>query len=198
MKSFTDTIVFKIIIINLVIFLLEVLFPPIVDIFGLNPAAALGDGMVWQFFTFMFIHGDFFHVFFNMFALMMFGPKIELMMGSKKFLKYYLICGVGSGLFHTLIYGINDTLLIGASGAVFGVLTAYGLMFPRDIVFFQFIPMPAIVFIVLYGFIELVYGISGAQPGIANFGHLGGMIVGFLLMRYFGFRKQKEIIYFWE
>jgi len=119
-------------------------------------------------------------------------------MGSKKYFIFYTLCGLGSGLFHILINGISTISLVGASGAIFGVVTAYGLMFPRNIIYVYFVPMPAIVAIGLFGFIELFSGIAGAQPGIANFGHIGGMIVGIILVKFFGFGRKKEYDYFWE
>ena len=94
--------------------------------------------------------------------------------------------------------GIGMTPLVGASGAIFGVVTAYGLLFPRNVIYVYFVPMPAIVAIGLFGFIELFTGISGAQPGVANFGHLGGMIVGFILVKFMNFGKKNDHVYFWE
>lgn len=196
--KFTESITFKLIVINFIVFFIELLIPDIITLFGLTPSLAIKKGMIWQFLTFMFIHGSPSHVILNMFGLFMFGPRIEYELKSKKFLIFYFLCGIGSGLFHILISGINNILLIGASGAVFGVLTAFGLMFPKEIIYIQFfIPVPALVAIILFGFIELVYGITGVEPGVANFGHLGGMIVAFLLTKFFGFKKRRRI-YFWE
>ena len=99
---------------------------------------------------------------------------------------------------HVLINGIGLIPLVGASGAIFGIVTAYGILFPRNIIYVYFVPMPAFIAIILFAVIELFSGISGAQPGIANFGHLGGMIIGFILVKFFGFGKKKENVYFWE
>jgi membrane associated rhomboid family serine protease len=178
----------------------------VTDVLGLNTKTVLERGYFWQYFTYMFVHADFTHIFFNMFGLLVFGPKIEYTMGKSKFLKYYLICGLGSSVFYSLIIctlmGVSNIPMVGASGAIFGVLTAFGIMYPRDIVYVQFfIPMPAIVFICFYGLIQLLGGVLslfGPQTGgIAYFGHLGGMITGIILLKWFGFGRRR-VRYFWE
>ena len=177
----------------------------VTDILGLNIKTILTRGYFWQFFTYMFVHADFIHIFYNMFGLLIFGPKIEFTMGKNKFLRYYLICGIFSSIFYTFITtlatGISDIPMVGASGAIFGVLTAYGLMYPRDTVYVQlFLPMPAIVFVIFYAIMQLVLGIASLGMmggGIAYFGHLGGMITGFILIKYFGYGRHR-IRYFWE
>jgi len=165
-------------------------------LFGLVPSYLL-KGFFWQPLTYMFLHDPLnpLHIFMNMFVLLMFGPRVELEMGSRNFLLFYLLCGIGSALFFTTITGFVNTPMIGASGAIFGVLTAFGMMFPRVTVFVMGY-MPAIFAVILFGFLELFYGISGLQPGVANFGHLGGMITAFILLKFF-FRRRK-ITYFWE
>jgi membrane associated rhomboid family serine protease len=188
------------IIINIAVYVIELIFGEIfLYSFSLVPNLAL-NGFFWQFVTYMFLHSPFdpLHIFLNMFALLMFGPRVELEMGSRKFLTFYLICGIGSALFFMLLSSDWDKPLLGASGAIFGVLTAFGMMFPRTIVFVMgYIPMPAILAIVLFGFMELLYGISGIQPGIANFGHLGGMLTAFILLNLFGFKKRR-VRFYWE
>ena len=175
----------------------------VADILALNPRYLITRMYFWQIFTYMFVHGDFLHIFYNMFGLMVFGPRIEFRMGSNKFLKYYFLCGIGSSLFYILITaattGLSNVPMLGASGAIFGILTAYGLMYPRDIIYVQFFfPMPAILFVILYGMMQLLLGIAtlGAHGGVAYFGHLGGMIVGFILIKFFNFGKK--VVYFWE
>jgi len=202
------------IVINFAVFFIQILFSNVdfitdsygdivTDIFGLNSATLLTRGYFWQVFTYMFLHASFIHLFYNMFGLLIFGPKIEFTMGKKKFLKYYLICGVGSSLFFMLISGISNIPMVGASGALFGILTAYGLMYPRDLVYVYFaFPMPAIIFVIFYGAIQVIGGIAGLLGptnggGIAYFGHLGGMITGFILLKYFGFSRRR-IRDFWE
>ena len=174
--------------------------PQIFDFLALTPTSAVGKGYIWQFFTYMYVHSGFEHIFLNMFSLVMFGPRIEERMGKGKFFLFYTICGLGSAFFHILIEGVGSVPLVGASGAIFGVLTAYGLFYPKQIIYFQlFIPMPAIVFIGILALIQIIYGVLGAGS-IAFWGHIGGMITGFILIRLFNFgRKPKpRVTYFWE
>ena len=196
-QSFFDTVTFKLLVVNIVVFFFTTFSDKIFYMFALIPSVAV-KGMYWQFFTFMYTHANFTHIFFNMFTLLMFGPTIEETMGKKKYFIFYTLCGIGSGLFHILITGLNSVPLVGASGAIFGVVTAYGLLFPKNVIYIYFVPVPALVAIVLFGLIELFSGIAGTEPGVANFGHLGGMIVGFILIKFFNFRKKREFVYFWE
>lgn len=188
------------VIINIIVYVFELIFGNVfLTLFSLIPNLAM-KGFVWQFVTYMFLHSpvDPLHIFLNMFALLMFGPRVELEMGAKKFLIFYLICGIGSALLFIPLSDNWDTPLLGASGAIFGILTAFGIMFPQATVFVMgYIPMPAIFAVILFGGIELFFGISGFQPGIANFGHLGGMITGYILLKYFGFQRRR-VRFYWE
>ena len=196
-RGFFDTITSKLLAVNVFIFLLTTFSDSIFELLALTPSLAV-EGMLWQFFTYMYVHGGRAHIFFNMFALLMFGPTIEETMGSKKYFIFYTLCGLGSGLLHILINGVGIIPLVGASGAIFGVVTAYGLMFSRNIIYVYFVPMPAIVAIGLFAGISILFGISGVQGGVAHFGHLGGMIVGFILVKFFGYGRRKDQVYFWE
>ena len=170
------------------------------------------DFHVYQFLTYMFLHGSFTHILFNMFALWMFGSVIERVWGPKKFLFYYIVCGVGAGIVQELVqYGnyvaqglsayqyvnmggaqismdtyINMWTTIGASGAVYGILLAFGMIFPNERLFIIPIPFPikAKWLIVGYIAIELFSAMTGPGDGIAHMAHLGGMLFGFLLIRY--------------
>ncbi len=203
----------------------------------------------WQFITYMFMHGNFGHLFFNMFALWMFGAAVENAWGTKKFLIYYLITGIGAALTH---YGItyaevaptlslvdqfvsspsletyrylvenntvaqlqqpfqnnlmvlqnnpaslndlvtatlniqnsylNSFVLIGASGAIYGILLAFGMMFPNNLIFIYFLfPIKAKWFVLIFGLLELVYGVLGTADGVAHFAHFGGMVFGLILI----------------
>ena len=143
---------------------------------------------VWQLLTYGFLHGSLPHIAFNMFALWMFGRELEHSMGPRRFLTYYLVCVVGAGLVQLFIAnwqgGFYPT--VGASGGVFGILLAYGMAFPnrRVMLLIPPIPMKAKYFVILIGIFELYVGFSGRSPGIANFAHVGGMLFGFLLLRY--------------
>ena len=143
----------------------------------------------WQLVTYAFLHGGFVHIAFNMFALYMFGPDVERLVGSRFFLAYYFACVVSAALTHlfvTGIAGVPPAPTIGASGGLFGLLLAFGWYFPhrRVLLLFPPIPMPARVFVSLYGAIELVLGVTGTQQGVAHFAHLGGMLGGWLMIEY--------------
>jgi len=146
----------------------------------------------WQLLTYAFLHGSFNHLFFNMFAVWMFGTPLERSWGSQRFLTYYGVCVVGAGIIQLLVQlfegGIYPT--IGASGGVFGLLLAYGVMWPKNRIFLIFFPVPiqAKWFVLIYGGIELLFGVTRAMPGIAHFAHLGGMLFGAVLLYKWGWR----------
>ncbi len=183
---------------------------------------------IWQFVTYMFMHGSFTHILFNMFALWMFGNVLENVWGPKRFLNYYLLTGIGAGITHLVIayiriafsgyeltpdqfdlvysegfkvlqsgrnysdpaMGLYNMIMnvptVGASGAVFGILLAFGMMFPNSLIYIYFaFPIKAKYFVIIYGAIELFSGITN-RPGdnVAHFAHLGGMLFGFALIMY--------------
>lgn len=149
----------------------------------------------WQLVTYGFLHGDFTHILFNMFMLWMFGRELEVVMGPQKFLIYYLTCVIGAGVIQLIVAGYQGTgyPTIGASGGVFGILLAFGMTFPNRMILLLIppIPMKAKYLVVLAGLMELYIGVSGSQPGIANFAHLGGMLFGFLLLRHWQQRPRR-------
>ncbi|HHW4673323.1 MAG TPA: rhomboid family intramembrane serine protease [Xylella fastidiosa subsp. pauca] len=144
--------------------------------------------MPWQLLTYGFLHEGFQHLFFNMLAVFMFGAALEHTWGEKRFLTYYLVCVAGAGVCQLLVSWLlsSGTPVLGASGGVFGLLMAYGMLFPNEriLLIFPPIPMKARTFVILYGVIELLMGITGIQPNVAHFTHLGGMLFGWLLIRY--------------
>ena len=159
----------------------------------------------WQLVTYGFLHdpANLFHLLFNMLALVMFGAPLEYTWGNKRYATYYFTCVVGAGLCQLAVgwwelqHGGSVAPTVGASGGVFGLLLAYGMLFPNQRVMLLIppIPMRARTLVIVYGVIELLLGVSGAQPGVAHFAHLGGMLFGWLLIRYwrgqppFGKRK---------
>lgn len=149
----------------------------------------------WQLLTYGFLHGNLTHIFFNMFGLWMFGRELEHMMGSQRFLVYFLTCVVGAGIVQLIVAGMQGGIYptVGASGGVFGILLAYGLTFPNRVVMLIFppIPMKAKYFVLFYGLLELYLGVSGGAPGVANFAHLGGMLFGFLLLRHWARPRRR-------
>ena len=227
--SNTPPVTKNLIIINVVMLVGTMLFQ---RLFNINLNAVLGMFYIqsplfgpWQIVTHMFMHGGIAHIFFNMYALWIFGKTLESVWGSKRFLIYYLITGLGAAFFHQLVNyiqfapdiaalkaaysvdNINRALLneilqpgnqfyeigrnlirptVGASGAVYGVLLAFGMLFPNTPLFLMFIPVPikAKWMVIGFGILELYLGITQSGGNIAHFAHLGGMIFGFLLIRY--------------
>jgi membrane associated rhomboid family serine protease len=144
----------------------------------------------WQIFTYMYLHGSFSHLFFNMFALWMFGLELENLWGSKKFLLYYTICGLGAGIANLFLAPLFTTIppnvpTVGASGSIYGVLVAFGYLFPnRHIYIYFMIPIKAKYLVILYMAIEVFSVASQSATGIAHIAHLGGAVVGFVYLFY--------------
>jgi len=170
---------------NGIIFLFQaVIGKTLIYWFGLHPVHVFEKFYIWQFVTYMFLHGDFIHVLLNMFILWMIGCEVERYWGDKEFLKYYFICGVGAGFFH-LIFNISSPVpVVGASGAIYGILIAFAMLFPeRLVILFPFpIPIKAKYLAIIFAVLELIFGFFG-QSGVAHFAHLGGMIVGFVFLK---------------
>jgi membrane associated rhomboid family serine protease len=150
-----------------------------------------GNFMPWQILSYSFLHAGFGHIFFNMFALFVFGQSLERLWGTKKFVFYYFVTAAGGAILHMIISD-PQVPTIGASGAVFGLLTAFGMVFPNRELFLLFIPFPvkAKYFVIGYGTLELINGLSLASSGIAHFAHLGGMVAGFILLKYWKVKKE--------
>ena len=150
----------------------------------------------WQLVTYAFLHGGTWHIFGNMLALYMFGPDSERVLGSQRFAFYYFACVVGAALaqmfvMHSIAPGPYPTL--GASGGIFGILLFYGMTFPHRqlLLLFPPIPMPAWLFVTLYGVMELSLGVFGTNQGVAHFAHLGGMATGYALIMFWRHRSQR-------
>lgn len=217
------TITKNLLIVNVVVFLATYLFRnmgvDLNNVLGLHFFLA-PDFHIYQLFTYMFAHGGFSHIFFNMFALWMFGCIVERTWGPKKFLTYYIVCGVGAGLFQELaqfaqFYLIASEQLphftlaqtmkvananavwttVGASGAVYGILLAFGMLYPEERIFIFPLPVPikAKWFVMGYAAIELFMAYSSTGDGVAHLAHLGGMVFGFFLIRYW--RRHPDIRY---
>ena len=169
----------------------------------------------WQPFTYMFMHSavDFSHLFFNMFSLWMFGRTLELELGWKRFLIYYMVCGVGAALFQMGVaqidlahieigskawYAYMSTPTVGASGAIFGLLLAFGLLHPNALISLIFPPitLKAKWFVVIYGVLELLLGVTGSMANVAHFAHLGGMFWGWLLLLWWRHQARKHNNYY--
>ena len=147
-----------------------------------------GNFMPWQLITYAFLHGSLTHLAFNMYGLWMFGTELEYLLGRQWFLKLYFSSVLSAGLMQLLVTSITGGVYptLGASGGVFGLLLAYAMFFPNRIIVLLIppIPLPAWLFVLLYGGIELLLGVTGTQAGVAHFAHLGGMIGGYLVIRW--------------
>ncbi len=213
-RNMTPPVVKNLIIANCVALLATTLLPfgdAIIERFALfNIESPLFHS--YQVFTYMFLHGGVSHLFFNMFALWMFGRQLEIELGSQRFLTYYLVCGIGAALLQLGVgyaeyahavatNGIRSSMYllgiptVGASGAVYGLLLAFGVLHPNNIIMLIFPPiaLKAKWFVVIYGLLELFFGISGYQAGVAHFAHLGGMLWGLALL--YWWRKRRNIYF---
>ncbi len=172
---------------NVAVFLLGI--PPYSD-FALWPPGGFDSRFEpWQLVTYSFLHGGFTHIFFNMFALYMFGSEIERLFGSRFYGCYYFACVVTAAITHlvsTAWMGGAPVAMVGASGGIYGLLLAFGIYFPhrRVMLLFPPIPMPARVFVFGFAALELVLGITQTAAGVAHFAHLGGMLGGYLMIQY--------------
>jgi membrane associated rhomboid family serine protease len=147
--------------------------------------------MPWQLVTYGFLHATWSHVIFNMLMLLMIGAQVEHELGRRRFIAYYFTCLVGAALIQLLVSAITLAMggegypVVGASGAIFGLLLAYGLWLPnrRVMLLIPPIPVKARTLVIVYGVLELIFGLTGTMPGVAHFAHLGGMLFGWLLIR---------------
>jgi membrane associated rhomboid family serine protease len=184
------------ILINVAVFLLQQvpgLGQQIDALFALWPPAS-GLFHPWQLLSYAFLHGGWAHIFFNMFALYMFGGALERYWGGRRLVMFYLVCVLTAALTQLAVqYPAGATEeVIGASGGIFGILLAFAWYFPKQriILLFPPIPMPAWLFVTLYGLLELFLGVSGREPGVAHFAHLGGMLGGALSILYWRARHR--------
>ncbi len=162
---------------------------------------------IWQPLSYMFLHGGFGHLLSNMFGLFIFGPALESFMGTNRFVKYYIFTGIGAAILYSafnyfqMSQAIGETEqiwkgamtpMVGASGSIFGILMAFGFLFPNVEMMLLFFPFPikAKYFVTMYGLYELVQGTTGMESGVAHFAHVGGLIAGFILLKFFGFGKR--------
>ncbi len=157
----------------------------IYDLFGLVPQHLIFDRWVWQPFTYLFLHGNLWHLIFNLFALWMFGMPVESEWGATEFLKYYFLCGLGAALTSAALAPHSAVPVIGASGPVYGLLVAFAMLYPDAVVYLYFlIPIRAAHMAILFGALEFFAGAAGTTPGIARFAHFGGMVTGYLYIRW--------------
>ncbi len=191
-------VVRRLLILNIGIFLIQLLFnwvsdsSPFIQYLALRPTAIAGSFAIWQLVTYAFLHGGIFHIFFNMLILWMFGCDVERVLSARKFIKYYLITAVGAGVFQVLSNWGEPVSIIGASGAIYGILVAFALFFPdRQITLLLFFVFPVALkakyLVAIFVGLSLLFGLQGHLMGssdnVAHLAHLGGAVVGFVYLR---------------
>lgn len=205
---FTESLTFYIIAIAFAVWIIQLIAYPLVDdVFALDPAT-MSVGHVYQFLTYMFLHATYvqtsagisiypIHIAVNMLIFAIFGFPLEQAVGKKRFIMLYIISGIGSAVFYVfvtaLLVGVSGTALIGASGAIFGVIAAYAFKYPKTWIYILgLFPLPAALMLVFLLIEESFLGILSLEPGVANFGHVGGIITGLLLMAIWKLNEKKE------
>jgi membrane associated rhomboid family serine protease len=177
---------------NVAVFILQMILAPyVIEYFGLTPALVVSRFWVWQAGTYMFLHADVFHIALNMLTLWMFGCELERLWGTNEFLRYYAITGIGAGLTTVaaaslpfdFAYTIWISPTIGASGAIYGLLLAYGVLFANRPIYMYFLfPVPAKWFVIITGALVLYASLSNPGGGTAHLAHLGGMVIGYIYL----------------
>jgi len=206
--SLFPPVIKNLIIINVIVFVIQFLGAQVIiggvtasemldRWFALNPLIEGGNFQIWQLITYQFMHGGFSHIFFNMFALWMFGMEVENMWGSKKFITFYLVCGIVAGIFQLLLPALFNEpqgYTIGASGAIMGVIVAFGMLFPDRYIYIYFLlPVKAKYLVILYILLEIYLVPSGGN--VAHLAHLGGAFAGFLFVLYYRRRSYSSSYY---
>jgi membrane associated rhomboid family serine protease len=181
------------IIINVAAFVLTWAMPELmVGLFGLLPPAILGEGRIWQLGTHIFLHGGVMHILFNMLLLWMFGVELERRWGTRAFMRYFLITGIGAGVVTVLVsllpfafaQPVYKIPTIGASGAIYALLMAWAMLFPhRTILFMMMFPLPARTVAAILGAIAFISAVGAPNSGVAEFTHLGGMLIGWVYLQ---------------
>ena len=195
-------IVKNLIIVNVAVFISQLAFQYllrsslIVEFFGLTPARVTYGFALWQFVSYMFLHGSFLHILFNMLTLYMFGNEMVRYWGPKRFLVYYFVTGIGAGVCSWIVAARSISVIIGASGAIYGLLLAYGLTFPNRVVYISLLfPIKVKWLVVIMGAVAFISSITGSDPGVASVAHLGGMIVGYLFLKGRDWRNRYRHFY---
>ncbi len=196
-NSTLPNVVFALLIANGLAYAMQVLYPNIVEGLFVLWSPNTGSFWPWQLLSYGFLHSrdSLYHIFFNMLALWMFGREIENLMGSRRFGIFWVVCIVGAGLVQVLLSVITGqpSATLGASGGVFGLLLAFAMAFPNRMIVLLIppIPMKAKYFVLIYGLITLYLGFSGGAPTVAHFAHLGGMLFGYLLIRFWATPRSR-------
>lgn len=172
--------------------------PLMARLFALNPITFIK--RPWQLVTYMFMHGNFAHLFFNMYTLYVFGTVLERVWGTRKFLLYYFVTGIGAALVHVGVQWLTGdfALTVGASGAIYGILMGYAMLYPDSTLMLLLPPVSvkAKWLVLIFAGIELLLGVTGTQAGVAHFAHLGGLVFGLFLILYW--KKTHRLYSRWD
>ena len=175
---------------NVAVFLFSLVFPALITDFGLVPAAILY--RPWTLVSYMFLHGGWGHLFLNMLMLFFFGPRLEERLGSRTFMWFYLVCGVGGAI---LSFATPYAMIVGASGAIFGVVVGFARYWPRENIYiWAVLPIQARVLAIFLVASSLFAGFAGARDGVAHFAHLGGLIAGWVFLRVWERQRQRRVV----
>jgi membrane associated rhomboid family serine protease len=186
-------IIKKLMIIMGAVFLLQTVLSSTINLYlGLVPILVWKKFFLWQLATYIFLHGGIGHILFNLLALWMFGGELESYWGSKKFLFYFFFCGIGAGLCTVVFSPYQFIPVIGASGAIYGILLAFGWLFPDRLIYLYFLfPIRAKYFVIIFGLLEFLYfSTGGTGGGVAHLTHLGGLVFGLFYMAYPTIRQK--------
>jgi membrane associated rhomboid family serine protease len=188
---------------NGVVFLLEMIAPNLfIPFFSMRPRWVWSRFAIWQPFSYMFLHAGFGHLLVNMFVLWMFGCEVERLFGRRRFTFYYFLTGVGAGLTHLAFFFNSDVPVMGASGAVYGILLAFGLYFPNRPIYvfpFFFMPIKAKYWVLIMGALAFFGSISSQESTVAHLAHLGGMVFGFFYIRKLNWIADiQHLMYRWK
>ena len=188
----------KMMIIMGAVFLLQMVVSSTINLYlGLVPILIWKKYFLWQLGTYIFLHGGIGHILFNLLALWMFGGELESYWGSRKFLFYFFFCGIGAGICTVFFSPYQFIPVIGASGAIYGILLAYGWLFPNRLIYLYFLfPIPAKYLVIIYGLLELYSSMEGTGGGIAHLTHLGGLLFGLIYMVYPYLRQKIRRAYY--
>jgi len=185
-------IIKKLMIVMGIVFLLQMVVSNRISLtLGLVPILVWKKYFLWQLATYIFLHGGITHLLFNFLALWMFGGELESYWGSRKFLGYFLFCGIGAGICTVIFTPYQFIPVIGASGAIYGILLAFGWLFPNRLIYIYFLfPIPAKYMVIIFGLIELFSSMEGTGGGVAHLTHLGGLLFGLFYMAYPPIRQR--------
>lgn len=173
------------------VYVAQQFFPGVLEAnLGLIPTKVVAGFQLWRLVTYIFLHGSLMHLLFNLFSLWMFGKEIEYAWGTREFLKFFFVCGLGAGIFNVVFEPFSVMAVIGASGSLYGLLVAFAIVYPESVIYlYGIIPMQARHFVILMGLIEFMASFHGTPTVIARFAHLGGFITGYLYLKSYEFRS---------